>query len=69
MDVGIVVHMRDVETLDDAGDITAPAPVEPGDLVATADDLYRVKVVLVPAGRRPVEPVLARRVALPLAVV
>lgn len=29
--------MRDVETLDDLADVTAPGPVEPGDLVASAD--------------------------------
>ena len=44
--VGVSVHLRDVETLDDLADVTAPGPVEPGDLVACADELYRVEVVL-----------------------
>ena len=40
-ELGVRVHLRDVETLDDLADVTAPGPVEPGDLVAGADDLYR----------------------------
>lgn len=61
------MHLRDVETLDDVCDVTAPAPVEPGDLVSTADTLYLVEVVLVsPPGARWVL-VLAHRV--PLTVV
>lgn len=33
------VHLRDVETFDDIADVTAPAPVEPRDIVATAEDV------------------------------
>jgi hypothetical protein len=52
-----------VDTLDEFGIVHAPGPVEPGDLVADAEAVYRVEVVLPPDGRpRPVEPVLARRV-------
>jgi hypothetical protein len=36
--VGVNVHLRDVETFDDIADVTAPAPVEPGDVVATVDE-------------------------------
>jgi hypothetical protein len=62
--IGTHVHLRDVVTLDDLADVTAPAPVEPGDPVATPDDLYRVEVVLwtPPTSRR--IPALARRVVL-----
>ena len=56
------VQVRDVETLGDVADVTAPTPVQPGDLVASAENLYRVEVVLIaPPGARCV-PVLARRV-------
>ena len=54
------MHLRDVETLDDLADVTAPAPVEPGDLVSTADDLYRVEVVLWTPPDSPCVPVLVR---------
>jgi hypothetical protein len=40
-ELGVRVHLRNVETLDDLADVTAPGPVEPGDLLAGADDLYR----------------------------
>lgn len=52
-ELGYAVHVREVETLDDLADVTAPGPVEPGDLVATANELYRIVVVLVtpPTGR------------------
>jgi hypothetical protein len=45
------VHLRDVERLDDVADVTAPAPVEPGDLVSTAlnrEDLDRLRRDLTP---------------------
>ncbi len=45
-ELGIAVQLRDVTTLDDLANVTAPCPVEPGDLVATAMELYRVEVVL-----------------------
>jgi hypothetical protein len=60
-ELGVWVHVRDVEKLDDLGDVTAPPPVEPGDLVASVDDLFRVEVVLVPKPGARVVPVLARR--------
>ena len=61
-ELGIAVHLRDVETMDDLADVTAPPPVEPGDLVATAGELYRVEVVLwTPPASRCI-PVLARRI-------
>jgi hypothetical protein len=41
------VHLRDVETFDDIADVTAPAPVEVGDVVATVEDVYIVEDVLV----------------------
>jgi hypothetical protein len=59
------VHLRDAETFDDIADTTAPAPVEPGDVVATAEDVYTVEVVLVSTDG-PV-PVLARRIKLTMA--
>ena len=34
----------DVQTFDDIADVTAPTPVEPGDVVATAEDVYSVEV-------------------------
>ena len=46
LELGIAVHLRDVETLDDLADVTAPGPVEPGDLVASAQHVYRVEAVL-----------------------
>ena len=64
-EVGIRVHLRDVATLDDLVDATAPAPVEPGDLMATVDGkLYRIEVVLVPASSAQCVTALARRVGL-----
>jgi hypothetical protein len=64
LELGIAVHLRDVETLDDLADVTATRPVEPGDLVASAEHVYRVEAVLwTPAGS-PCVPVLAHRVEL-----
>ena len=40
------VVLRDVDSLDDLGEATAPAPIEPGDLVATVDAVYRVEVII-----------------------
>jgi hypothetical protein len=63
MELGTRVHLRDVETVDDVGDVTAPEPVEPGDLVATVDEVFVVEVVLwTPPGSRCV-PVLGKHVA------
>jgi hypothetical protein len=59
-ELGYALHVRDVETMDDLADVTAPLPVEPGDLLATEHELYRVEAVLPPAPR---VAVLARRVA------
>jgi hypothetical protein len=47
-ELGIRIQLRDVETFDDITDVTAPAPIMPGDLVATATDVYRVEVILLP---------------------
>lgn len=60
--LGVRVFIREVETLDEFGLVTAPGPVEPGDLLASVEQVYRVEVVLLPIGGQPVEPVLARRV-------
>ena len=46
--------------------MTAPAPVEPGDVVATAEDVYTVEDVLVSTDGT-VVPGLARRVELTIA--
>lgn len=62
VELGVRVHVRDVETLDDLDDVTAPAPVEPGDLVASAEAIYRVEAVVWVAPGSPRVPVLARRV-------
>ena len=60
--LGIRVVLRDVQTLDEWGDVHAPAPVEPGDLVAYAEHVSVIEVVLAPiTGGRRVEPVLVRR--------
>jgi hypothetical protein len=62
VELGIAVHLRDVETLDDLADVRAPEPVEPGDLVASAEHVYRVEAVLwTPPDSRCV-PVLGRRI-------
>jgi hypothetical protein len=60
--LGVRVHVRDVETLDDVADLTAPLPVEPDDVVASASDVYRVEAVLWTPPGPPCVPVLARRV-------
>jgi hypothetical protein len=61
VELGTRLHVRDVDTFDDLCDVTAPGPVEPGDVVATAEHVYRVEVVLEPPPGAPVTPVLARR--------
>lgn len=63
-ELGIRVHLRDVETLDDVGDLTAPGPVEPGDLVADAEAVYAVEAVLIPPPGASVIAVLAQRIEL-----
>ena len=64
LELGARVIVRDAVTLDELADLHAPAPVEPGDLVATVDELYAIEVVLaVPAGAT-VVPVPARRLEL-----
>jgi hypothetical protein len=65
-ELGIRVHLRNVETLNDVGDVTAPRPVEPGDLVATVVDVC-VEVVLVATPSAFCVPVLARRIQLTVA--
>jgi hypothetical protein len=58
--VGARVLLRDADSLDDLRELTAPEPVEPGDLVATRDDVYRVVAVLLAPSGAPRVPVLAR---------
>ena len=53
------VHLRDVDTLDDLS-----GPVDPGDVVASAEYVYRIEVVLVRPPGAPVVPVLVRQVEL-----
>lgn len=43
---GITCRLHDEITADDLGLVHAPPPVEPGDLVATADDTFRVVSVV-----------------------
>jgi hypothetical protein len=62
VEVGVRVHLRNADTLDDIGNLTAPPPVEPGDLVATLKDVFRVEVVLVPTLESTCTAVLASRV-------
>ncbi len=63
-ELGIRVHLRDSATLDELGVVHAPAPIEPGDVVATADELYRIEAIIPPAlGDRCVA-ALARRAKL-----
>ena len=40
-------YPQDVETFNDIADVTAPAPAEPGDIVATTGDVFTVEDVLV----------------------
>jgi hypothetical protein len=47
--LGITCRLHDENTADDLGIVHAPPPVEIGDLLATADELYRV-VAVVPTG-------------------
>jgi hypothetical protein len=63
-EVGVRLHLRHVRTLDDICDVTAPGPVEPGDVVASAEYVYRIEVVLVRPPGAPVVPVLVRPVEL-----
>jgi hypothetical protein len=64
MELGVRVRLRDVDTLDDVAVLTAPDPVEPGDLLASVDEVYVVEAVLpTPPGAR-VVPALARRLEL-----
>jgi hypothetical protein len=65
--LGVRVHLRSVETLDDLASVTTPAPVEPGDLVAAADAVYRIEVVLWTPPDTPCVPMLGRRVELAIA--
>jgi len=45
-ELGVRVHLRHVRTLDDLEDVHAPPPVLPGDVVASAKNVYRVEDVL-----------------------
>ena len=58
--VGVRVRAgRRRDALDDLGELTAPEPVEPGDLVATPVDLYRIEVVLAVSPEARCAPALA----------
>ena len=58
---GVRVVARDSFTLDALAELHAPAPVEPGDLLADDVALYRVESVLAASPGAPVVRVLARR--------
>jgi hypothetical protein len=64
LEVGVRLHLPHVRSLDDLCDVTAPALVQPGDIVASAEYVYRVEVVLVRPPGAPVVPVLVRPVEL-----
>ena len=51
LELGTRLYLRDMVTLDDLCDVTAPAPVEPSDILASAEETFRAEVVLVPAAR------------------
>ena len=61
---GLELVLRDVATLDDVGRCHAPAPVHPGDLVATHAAVYRVREVLWTPPDALCVPVLVERVRL-----
>jgi hypothetical protein len=67
VELGVRVHVRDVDTPDDLADVTAPPPVEREDLLATEHELYLVDAVLWTPADSPCVPVLGRRVELTLA--
>jgi hypothetical protein len=48
--LGIRLHD---ENADDLGLVHAPPPVEPGDLIATADEIFRVVCVVTDPWARP----------------
>jgi hypothetical protein len=61
------VFIRESGTFDEYSVVTVPWPVEPGDLVADAERVFVIEAVFPPTSRpRPVVPVLARRVELPV---
>jgi hypothetical protein len=64
LEFGLPVVLRDVDTLDELARVRAPAPVEPGDVVASPEATCRVEVVLVRPPGAPVVPVLVRPVEL-----
>jgi hypothetical protein len=61
MALGVRVRLRDAATLDDLAEVTAPAPVQPGDVVASVDAVDVLEVVLVTPPRASCVPALARR--------
>jgi hypothetical protein len=61
MELGVTVPVRDSVTLDDVGEVTGPAPVQPGDVLASVDEVYVIEVVLVAPPDARCVPVLARR--------
>jgi len=63
VELGQRVVLRDVDTLDDVGELEAPTPVEPGDVVATVDEVYVVEAVLPRPPDARCVPVLARLLA------
>jgi hypothetical protein len=44
--LGITCRPHDENTADDLGLVHAPPPVEPDDLIATADEIFRVVSVI-----------------------
>ena len=64
LEFGTRVYLRDMVTLDDLCDVTAPAPVQPGDVRRHDEAVFRVEVVLVPPPGAPGVPVLVRPVEL-----
>jgi hypothetical protein len=62
MKLGVRLKLRDVDTLDDVCELEAPAPVEPGDVVATVEQVYVVEVVLPTPTDSSCVPVLARAI-------
>jgi len=62
MELGVRVVLREVETLEDAGEASAPSRVVPGDLVATELELFRVESSFRWRRRRGASPSSGRRV-------
>ena len=44
-EVGVRLHLRHVRSLDYLCDLTAPSPVEAGDILASVEESFRVEIV------------------------